>query len=167
MWGNEPSHSQVNSHLESWNPQMGSWIFKEPLQGTKLNGLKHSLYHWKALGTKMSKMSLHDPFEHLKHKLWPKEGSGVKLAIWLPTTKSQELPRFPRAQVACNRPLEISQQGLQFCFRLHCNQRSTRKVMGPQSCESPSCGNSETHTWESRDKMPFQCGPRGKAQSIL
>jgi hypothetical protein len=27
---------------------------------------------------------------HLKHKLWPKEGSGVKLAIWLPTTKSQE-----------------------------------------------------------------------------
>jgi hypothetical protein len=29
----------------------------------------------------MSKMSLHDPFGHLKHKLWPKEGLGVKLAI--------------------------------------------------------------------------------------
>jgi hypothetical protein len=27
----------------------------------------------------MSKMGLHDPFGHLKHKLWPKEGSGVKL----------------------------------------------------------------------------------------
>jgi hypothetical protein len=26
-------------------------------------------------------MGLHDPFEHLKHKLWPKEGLGVKLAI--------------------------------------------------------------------------------------
>jgi len=24
---------------------------------------------------------LHDPFGHLKHKLWPKEGLGVKLAI--------------------------------------------------------------------------------------
>jgi hypothetical protein len=26
-------------------------------------------------------MGLHDPFGHLKHKLWPKERSGVKLAI--------------------------------------------------------------------------------------
>jgi hypothetical protein len=29
----------------------------------------------------MFKMGLHDPFEHLKHKLWPKEELGVKLAI--------------------------------------------------------------------------------------
>jgi hypothetical protein len=29
----------------------------------------------------MSKMGLHDPFGHLKHKLWPKERLGVKLAI--------------------------------------------------------------------------------------
>ncbi len=26
----------------------------------------------------MSKMGLHDPFRHLKHKLWPKERPGVK-----------------------------------------------------------------------------------------
>jgi hypothetical protein len=38
-------------------------------------------------------MSLHHPFEHLKHKLWSKEGLGLKLAIWLPTIKSQESPR--------------------------------------------------------------------------
>jgi hypothetical protein len=35
-------------------------------------------------------MGLHCPFGHLKHKLLPKEGSRVKLAIWLPTTKSWE-----------------------------------------------------------------------------
>jgi len=29
----------------------------------------------------MSKMGSHDPFGHLKHKLWPKEGPEVKLAI--------------------------------------------------------------------------------------
>jgi hypothetical protein len=28
----------------------------------------------------MSQMGFHDPFGHLKHKLWPKEGSGVKLS---------------------------------------------------------------------------------------
>jgi hypothetical protein len=56
-------------------------IFREQWQGSKLIGLKRFLYHWKYLGTKMSEVSLHDPFEHLKHKLWPKEGSGVKLAV--------------------------------------------------------------------------------------
>ncbi len=39
-------------------------------------------------------MGSHCPFGHLKHKLWPKEGMRVKLAIWLSTTKSQELTRF-------------------------------------------------------------------------
>ncbi len=29
----------------------------------------------------MSKMGSHDPFGHMKHKLWPKEGPVVKLAI--------------------------------------------------------------------------------------
>jgi hypothetical protein len=39
----------------------------------------------------MSKMGLHSPFGHLKHKLWSKERPGVKLAVWLLTIKSQEL----------------------------------------------------------------------------
>jgi hypothetical protein len=30
--------------------------------------------------------------------------------------------------------------------------------MRPQGCESPSCGNFGTPTWESRNKKPFGCG---------
>jgi hypothetical protein len=60
---------------------MDSQIFKEQLQGLKPIGLKSSLYHWKTLGTYMFKMSSHDPFEYLKHKLWPKERMRVKLAM--------------------------------------------------------------------------------------
>jgi hypothetical protein len=48
----------------------------------------------------MSKIGLHDPFKHLKHKLWPKERLGVKLAIWFSTTKSRELTQFPYVQCA-------------------------------------------------------------------
>jgi len=33
----------------------------------------------------MSKMASHEPFGHPQHKLWSKEGSGVKLPVWLPT----------------------------------------------------------------------------------
>jgi len=64
-----------------------SWIFRGQFQGSKLNGLRRFLYQWKALRTYISKMGSYCPFEHLKHKLWPKEGPEVKLAIWLPTTK--------------------------------------------------------------------------------
>jgi len=38
-------------------------------------------------------MGSYGPFGHLQHKLWQKERSEVKLAIWLPTTKSQESTR--------------------------------------------------------------------------
>jgi hypothetical protein len=40
----------------------------------------------------MSKRGLHDPFEYLKYKLWPKKMPGVKMSIWFPTIKSQESP---------------------------------------------------------------------------
>jgi len=112
-------------------------------------------------------MGSHHPFGHLKHKLWPKERPRVKLAIWLPTTKSQESTWLPCVQVTCDIPLKSSQWGLQLCFRPHFNRRFGHKVMGPQSCRSPNFGNFETPPWESRDKKPFGCGPCGKAQSII
>jgi hypothetical protein len=51
-------------------------------------------------------------FGHVKHKLCPKKRLGIKLTIWLPTTKSQESPWFPCVQVACNIPLESSSWGI-------------------------------------------------------
>ncbi len=80
----------------------------------------------------MFKMGSHDPFGHFKHKLGPIEGSRVKLAIWLPTTKSWEYPWFPCVKVWYDIPLESSQRGLQLCFIPHFNWRFAHKVMGPQ-----------------------------------
>jgi hypothetical protein len=74
---------------------MDSRMFRKRLQGSKPNRLRSSLYHWKDIETWMSKMGSHRPFGHLKHKLWPKEGLGVKLAIGLLTIKSQESTWFP------------------------------------------------------------------------
>jgi len=85
----------MNPHIPKWAPTLGvgvsmdSRIFRKQFQGLKLIGLKSSLYHEKNLEMKMFKMGSHDPFELLKHKLWPKEGLKVKVPIWLSTTKSQ------------------------------------------------------------------------------
>jgi hypothetical protein len=61
-----------------------------------------------------------------------------------PTIKSKKSPRFPCILVTCNTPLERSLRGLQLFFRPHLNLNFTHKVLGPQSCRSPSCGNFET-----------------------
>jgi len=81
----------------------------------------------------MSKMGLHDPFGYLKHNLWPKERSGVKLPIRLPSTKNQELPWFTCFQVVCHILLESSRWGLQLYFRPHINWRFKKNVIGLQS----------------------------------
>jgi hypothetical protein len=86
-------------------------------------------------------MGSHGSFGHLKHKLWPKERLGVKLAVWLLTIKSRELTWFSCVQVACHIPLESSWRGLQLCFIPHLNRRFVHKVMGPQNRENPNFGN--------------------------
>jgi hypothetical protein len=112
-------------------------------------------------------MGSHEPFEHLQHKLWQKEGLGVKLAIWLSTTKSRESTRARCVQVECNTLLESSQGELQFCFKPHPNRRFEQRVMTSQSLESSNQDSFGTPPWESWDKKPFGCGSCGEAQSIL
>jgi len=115
----------------------------------------------------MSKMGSHGPFEHLQHKLLQKEGPGVKLAVWLLTTKSRELTRSRCVQVECDIPLESSRGELQVWFKPHLNPRSEQSVMTSQSPRSPNRDNFRTPPWESRDKKPFGRGCCGEAHSIL
>jgi len=83
-------------------------------------------------------MASHEPFGHLQPKLWAKEGSGVKLAVWLPTTKSRESTQFWCLQKEYDMALQSSQRELQDCFRLHPNSRSEQEVMDAQSPRNPT-----------------------------
>jgi hypothetical protein len=95
--------------------------------------LKHKCLKW-----------AHNPFRYFKHKLWLKEGSRVKLSIWLPTTKSQESPWFAYVQVVCHISLKRSQWGLKLCLVSHLNQRFVQKVISLQSCKNPNFENFKT-----------------------
>jgi hypothetical protein len=107
-------------------------------------------------------MASHEPFGHLKHKLWSKEGSGVKLAVWLPTTKSQESTQFRCVQVKCDTLLKSSRGELQLWFRPRLDPSSRRKIMNPQSPGSPNRDSFGTPLWESREKEPFGCKCSGE-----
>jgi hypothetical protein len=112
-------------------------------------------------------MALHESFGHLQPKLWAKEGPGVKLAVWLPTTKSRESTSSQRPLTECDMALESSRGELQLWFRPRPNRRSGREVMFVQSPGTLTRDSFRTPPWESREKESFRCSLSGEVQSIL
>jgi hypothetical protein len=82
-------------------------------------------------------MASHWQFGHLQPKLWAKEGPGVKLAVWLPTTKSLESTSSQRRLEECDSTLESSRRELQHWFRTRPDPSSGRGAMAVQSSGSP------------------------------
>jgi len=78
-------------------------------------------------------MASHWPFGNLSPKLWAKERPGVKLTIWLPTTKSRESTSSRPPNWECDTSLERSRRGLQDWFRPRCDQTLQWGVMSSQS----------------------------------
>jgi len=115
----------------------------------------------------MPKMASHFPFGHLQPKLWAKEESGVKLPIWLPTTKSQESTSSRRYLKEFDTALESSRRELQLWFKARPDPSSARGVMTVQSPGTPTRDNFGTPTWESREKESFGCSLGGELQRIL
>jgi hypothetical protein len=83
-------------------------------------------------------MASHWSFGHLQPKLWAKERPGVKLAVWLPTTKSRESTFSRNPNWECNTALERSRQGLQLWFRPRRDRALQSGVMAVQSSGSPA-----------------------------
>jgi hypothetical protein len=115
----------------------------------------------------MSKMASHCPFGHLQPKLWAKEGPGVKLPVWLPTTKSQESTSSRRRLEECDMALESSRRKLQLWFRTRPDLSSGRRDMAVQSPRTLTRDSFGTPTWESWEKRPFGCSLGGELQRIL
>jgi hypothetical protein len=114
-----------------------SRMFRAQQQGAKHVALGCSWCHWKDLETQISKMVSHWPFGHLQPKLWAKEGPGVKLAIWLSTTKSQESMHCRHLIRVCDMALKSSRRGLQLWFRPRRDPTLQSGVMTVQSSGSP------------------------------
>jgi hypothetical protein len=158
-------------HSHSWKWEFGvlrdSRKLRRRLQGSQHLALMCSLYYWKGLEVYMFQMAPHESFGHLQPKLWAKERPGVKLAVWLPTTKSWESTRSQRALGECNTALESSRRELQHYFKPRPDRRSGWEAMTVQSPETPNRDSFGTPLWESRDKKPFGCSLHGVTQSIL
>jgi hypothetical protein len=83
-------------------------------------------------------MASHWPFGHLQPKLWAKEGPGVKLAVWLPTTKSRESTSSQRRLEKCDTALESSRRELQLRSKTCPDPSLGRGARAVQSSGSPA-----------------------------
>jgi hypothetical protein len=82
-------------------------------------------------------MASHWSFGHLQPELWAKERPEVKLAIWLPTTKSRESTSSRHPIRVCNMALKRSRRGLQLWLRPRRDRILQLGVRAVQSSESP------------------------------
>jgi hypothetical protein len=83
----------------------------------------------------MFKVGSHDPFGHWKHKLWPKEGQGVKLAVWLSTTKSLPDLLACRWRATCH--WKALDKGYNFASNLITIEGFHTKLWGPKVAGVP------------------------------
>jgi hypothetical protein len=152
-----------------WSPTLGK---SEDLESSgtpecsKLDSKGKNTSHWGVLGVvgKILKRRYRKcpriwQFGYLQPKLWAKEGPGVKLTVWLPTTKTRESMPSRHSIWACDMELERSRQGLQLRFRPRRDPSRQSRVMAIQSSGSPFR--------ESREFVPLGCRCGGASQSIL
>ncbi len=160
MWGNEPSHSQVNSHCGSWSPK---WIPK--FSGCNYRGQNPLV--WKKIyiiGKILKRRCLKwVPMTHLD--IWntsydQKKGkkSNWQFDSWL--LKVKNWPDFLLCRPHSTYNWKVLDEGYNFASDLITIGSLHVKLWTPKSQESQlwKFQDSQTPTWESQEKMPFGCG---------
>ncbi len=159
---------------ETHTPEMGTWEYFGTPKTSEFDCRGQNTLHWGVLyiigkisKCRCRKWACTNHLDIYSTSYGKKERSGVKLVVWLSTTKSWESTQPRYVQGECNKPLESSWWEIQLCFRPRPNRRSKQRVIVSQSCPSLNHGSFGTPPWESRDKKPFGCVCCGEAQRIL
>jgi len=96
----------------------------------------------------MSKMGSHHQFGHLKHKLWPKEGSKINLISLCAGGVQHTIEKLSTRATTL---LQTSSP----------SEVCTANLWGPKIARIPTLANSELPLGSPGAKKPFGCGPRG------
>ncbi len=107
----------------------------------------------------MFKMGSHYSFGHLKYKLWPKEGLGVKLAIWLPTRKSWESTWFTVCRWRATYRWKALDEGYNFSLDCISIRGLLAKLWGSKMVGIPTWAISRLPLGSHRTKNLLDVGP--------
>jgi len=112
-------------------------------------------------------MPSHWLFGHLQPKLWAKEGTGVKLTIWLPITKSREIDLFPTSDLSMRHGVGKILTRATTLVQNSSRSNSAFGSYGSSKFRESRWDNFGTPFRESREFVPFGCSLYDQPQRIL
>jgi hypothetical protein len=167
VWGNEPSHSQVNSHVGSWSPK---WSPKS----SKRNCRGQNLMHWKVIYIigKLSKRrclkwALITHLDIWNTSYGQKKGQESNWQFDSRSLKVMNQPDFLACRwcaTYCWTPLE---QGYNFALDLIAIGGLHAKLCTPKITGVPVVGILGLPLGNPETKIHLDVAPRGEMQSIL
>jgi hypothetical protein len=163
VWGNEPSHSQVNSHCENWSPK---WTFKS----LKCNCRDQNPSVWRVfyIIKKLLKLKCLK-WAHITHlNIWDTsyaQNKGRKSNWHFDShpLKVRNQPDFLMCKQRATYRWRAFKEGYNYALDLIVIGGLHAKLWAPKVAKVPIVGIPR----ESQDKMPFGCGLRGESQRIL
>jgi hypothetical protein len=167
--GSVGKYEGVNPHTPKATPTLGDGIlvdsqnFIEQFEGSKLNSLWRSLYHWKALETWMSKMGSHCSFGHLKHK----KGRESNCQFDSRPKKVGNRPVLLGYRQRATYSLKALDESYNFALDRTSIRGLLTKLWGSKVAGVPVGAISRLPCGSPGTEKPFRCGPRGEVQSIL
>ncbi len=158
MWRNELSHSRLNSHYGNWNPKWIPESWEHDCMGQNPLIWKVIYIIEKLLKCRCLKWA------HITHlDIWNTsydQMKGWQFDFW--PLKVKNRPNFLACRWCEAYHWKDLDEGYNFALDFITIEGLHMKLWAPKVTKSPNCGNSGTSTWESWDKMPFECGPHGK-----
>ncbi len=171
MWGNEPSHSQVNSHVGSWSPE-------RTLKSSERNCRGQISLPWrvfyiigKVLKCRCPKWPRMSHLDVCSPSYGQKKGRESKLSVWEKMTPDQKKSEIDPIYLASGdvphivgkistRATTLLQTALQseVCRRSYAPYKVPGVLVG---------GISGLPRGSPEREKPFGCRPRGESQSIL
>jgi len=110
-----------------------SQIFREKFEGSKTHWIEDVFIPLKRFRDVDVKMGLHDQFEYLQHKLWPKERLGIKVLIWLPTLKVRNHSGLRVCRGRATNHWKYLDEGYNFSWNFTLIEGLHKNVLGIQS----------------------------------
>jgi hypothetical protein len=167
VWGNQPSHSQVNSHGGNWTPKWTPKTSKSNFRGqnSMACGIIYIIgYILECRCLKWARIA-HSNIWNTSYGQKKGRESNCQFDSW-----PQKVGNRPDSLVFRGRAT-YHWNALDMCYNLALDYILIRglitKLWGSKATGSLNLGDFRTPKWESWDKKPFGYGLRGQSQSIL
>ncbi len=167
VWGNEPSHSQMNSYVGSWSPKTTPEFSKRNCRGQNSSSWGFFYIIGKLLKCRCLKWARIAHLDIWNTNYGQKKGRESNWQFDSRPLKVENRPDFLGCRWRATYRWKALDKGYNFVSNLVAIRGLHKKLCALKVAGVPIHGISGLPLGNPGTKWPFGCGPRGVAQSIL